>query len=238
MNNEEALKEAQRRWGANGMCWDHTGSKCVEPACLAVGVVDGLSNYLSDASTAARVLGHGATWEEAFEAASVVRQWVREGMNADHARREAFDRWGFRGVCRDRGDDHHPLVGQYMVGVEHQASGAILVRGEGPTWEEAFHDADGRVDFMNFMADRPKDSAVVVRLNPKVLRSVVDETTADTDRILAANHAKQGCPCGCGASKIEECWNGSIAARCCICNAYPCYQMIGQDPWCVRCAER
>ncbi len=190
MTGKEAYQEAKRRWGPDGMCWlvtNTTGSY----HCM-VGVVDGNSSNF-------HIHGQGATLEEAFADADRPHQWVHEGMNGDEALREAYNRWGFRGVCRDRGDGHHPLVGHYMVGVENQESGSIIVHGEGPTWEAAFEEASGRAEFM-----------------------------AEMTR----------CPCGCGAQNVSQCWKGSIDARCCICGAHPCYQMIGDDPWCVRCAER
>lgn len=231
----EACEEAWRRWGPNGMCWDQKEHMGPNQPRYCVGVV---ANLLSGCAEI-HIHGKGATWAEAFADADVQCEWVHAGMTADEARREAYDRWSFRGVCHDRGDAHHPMVGHYMVGVGNPRSGGVTVHGEGPTWEDAFKEADGRAEFLAEMDAPHKDAAVVIRLdNIKVSKAVVDETTADTERVLAANRAKQGCPCGCGASCIEECWEGSIAASCCVCNSYPCFQMIGQDPWCVRCAER
>lgn len=73
-------------------------------------------------------------------------------MTTDEARLEAQRRWGVIRVLwatRDRGENHHSLVGRYMVGVHgNLESGNLLVCGEGASWEAAFEDADKREEFL------------------------------------------------------------------------------------------
>ncbi len=70
-------------------------------------------------------------------------------MTQDDAKQEAFRRWGDIGVVRDRTENHHHLLGRYMVGtMAHPMRGNVIVHGEGASWEEAFEDASKRAKFL------------------------------------------------------------------------------------------
>lgn len=69
-------------------------------------------------------------------------------MTEEQAKQEAVRRWGDRGYVRDRMIDA-PLVRRYLVGhIVNPERSNVLVHGEGPTWDDAFKEADQRAEFL------------------------------------------------------------------------------------------